>query len=241
MPLPIDLFEEKLRSGDLRGITGDLNASTSITRYEKKCILIEHGLYTELYEGWATDDEKSPDYDPKIQYKLAEHGYCHGILIHSRHREARRKILEMDITRALDPDIMRRNNDTIRNRLMNEVEPNLDVLRAFLKIIPTSNFQSLYTKLKAMEAPVTTFESTMSPAQLYDLGNPAWARGLTAYGIKLAYDVMERFQTNDIPVNMELILEAIGSGLISKYAILKYCINNHPTKVGGLLDSITVS
>lgn len=36
MPLPIDLFEEKLRSGDLRGVTGDLNASTNISRYEKK-------------------------------------------------------------------------------------------------------------------------------------------------------------------------------------------------------------
>lgn len=106
---------------------------------------------------------------------------------------------------------------------MNEVEPNLEVLRAFLKIIPTSNFQPLYTKLKAMEAPVTTFESTMSPAQLYELGNPAWARGLTAYGIKLAYDAMDGFHTNDQPVNMEVILEAIGSGLNSKYTILKYC------------------
>lgn len=224
MPLPIDLFEEKLRSGDLRGIKGDLNASTKISRYQKKSLLIYYGLCTELYEGWATDDEKNPDYDPKIQYKLAEHGYCHDILIHSRHREARRKILEMDITKALDPDVMRRNDDTIRNQLMNDIEPNLDVLRAFLKIIPTSNFQSLYKKLKAMEAPVTAFESTMSPAQLYNLGNPAWARGLTAYGIELVYDAMEGFQTNNQPVNMEVILEAIGSGLISKYTILKYCM-----------------
>lgn len=223
MPLPIDLFEEKLRSGDLRGITGDLNASTTISRYQKKCLLIYYGLCTELYEGWATDDDKSPDYDPKIQYKLAEHGYCHDILIHSRHREAKRKILEMDITRALDPDIMRRNDKTVHDLLMHDMEPNLDVLRAFLKIIPTSDFQPLYKKLKAMEAPVTTFESTMSPAQLYNLGNPAWARGLTAYGIKLAYNAMEGFQTNNQPVNMEVILEAIGSGLISKYTILKYC------------------
>jgi hypothetical protein len=224
MPLPIDLFEEKLRSGDLRGITGDLNTSTTITRYQKKCLLIYYGLCTELYEGWATDDDKSPDYDPKIQYKLAEHGYCHDILIHSRHREAKRKILEMDITRALDPDIMRRNDKTVHDLLMHDMEPNLDVLRAYLKIIPTSDFQNLYTKLKAMEAPVTTFETTMSPAQLYNLGNPAWARGLTAYGIKLAYDAMDGFQTNRQPVNMEVILEAIGSGLISKYTILKYCM-----------------
>jgi hypothetical protein len=224
MPLPIDLFEEKLRSGDLRGITGDLNTSTTITRYQKKCLLIYYGLCTELYEGWATDDDKSPDYDPKIQYKLAEHDYCHDILIHSRHREAKRKILEMDITRALDPDIMRRNDKTVHDLLMHDMEPNLDVLRAYLKIIPTSDFQNLYTKLKAMEAPVTTFETTMSPAQLYNLGNPAWARGLTAYGIKLAYDAMDGFQTNRQPVNMEVILEAIGSGLISKYTILKYCM-----------------
>jgi len=224
MPLPVELFEEKLRSGDLRGITGDLNASTNTSRYQKKCLLIYYGLCTELYEDWATDDEKSPDYDPKIQYKLAENGYCHDILIHSRHREAKRKILEMDITRALDPDIMRRNDKTVHDLLMHDMEPNLDVLRAYLKIIPTSDFQNLYTKLKAMEAPVTTFESTMSPAQLYNLGNPAWARGLTAYGIKLAYDAMEGFQTNRQPVNMEVILEAIGSGLISKYTILKYCM-----------------
>lgn len=223
MPLPIELFEEKLRSGDLRGVTGDLNASTNISRYEKKCILIEHGLCTEMYEQWATDDPKSPDYDQKIQYKLVEHGYCHNILIHSRDRYVRRKVLEADIEQALDPDIMRRNDKIVHDLLMHDVEPNFQVLRAFLKIIPTSNFQSLYTKLKAMEAPVTTFESTMSPAQLYDLRNPAWARGLTAYGIKLAYDAMDGFHTNDIPVNMEVILEAIGSGLISKYTILKYC------------------
>ena len=119
---------------------------------------------------------------------------------------------------------MRRNDKIVHDLLMHDMEPNLDVLRAYLKIIPTSDFQNLYTKLKAMEAPVTTFESTMSPAQLYNLGNPAWARGLTAYGIKLAYDAMEGFQTNNQPVNMEVILEAIGSGLISKYTILKYCM-----------------
>lgn len=224
MPLPVELFKEKVLSGDLRGVKGDLNASTNTSRYQKKCLLIYYGLCTELYEDWTTDDEKSPDYDPKIQYKLAENGYCHDILIHSRHREAKRKILEMDITRALDPDIMRRNDKTVHDLLMHDMEPNLDVLRAYLKIIPTSDFQNLYTKLKAMEAPVTTFESTMSPAQLYNLGNPAWARGLTAYGIKLAYDAMEGFQTNRQPVNMEVILEAIGSGLISKYTILKYCM-----------------
>lgn len=223
MPLPVELFEEKLRSGDLRGVKGDLNASTNITRYEKKCLLIYYGLCTDMYEDWATDDDKSPDYDPKIQYKLAENGYCHDILIHSRHREARRKILEMDITKTLDPDIMRQNDKTVHDLLMHDVEPNLDVLRAYLKIIPTSDFQNLHTKLKAMEAPVTTFESTMSPAQLYNLGNPAWARGLTAYGIKLAYDAMEGFQTNNQPVNMEVILEAISSGLNSKYTILNYC------------------
>ena len=223
MPLPAELFEEKLRSGDLRGVKGDLNASTNISRYEKKCLLIYYGLCTELYEGWATDDDKSPDYDPKIQYKLAEHGYCHDIIIHSRHREARRKILEMDITRALDPDIMRRNGTTVHDLLMHDVEPNLDVLRAYLKMIPTIDFQSLHKKLKAMEATVTTFETTMSPTQLYELGNPTWARGFTAYGIKLAYDAMDGFHTNNQPVNMEVILEAIGSGLISKYTILNYC------------------
>lgn len=223
MPLPVEQFEEKVLSGDLRGVKGDLNASTNVSRYEKKCILIEHGLCTELYEDWATDDEKSPDYDPKIQYKLAEHGYCHDILIHSRHREAKRKILEMDITRALDPDIMLHNGKTVHDLLMHDVEPNLDVLRTYLKMIPTIDFQSLHKKLKAMEATVTIFETTMSPTQLYELGNPAWARGLTPYGIKLAYDAMEGFQTNNQPVNMEVILEAIGSGLISKYTILKYC------------------
>lgn len=223
MPLPVELFEEKLRSGDLRGIKGDLNASTAITRYQKKSLLIYYGLCTEMYEDWATDDDKNPDYDPKIQYKLAEHGYCHDILIHSRHREARRKILEMDITRALDRDIMRRNDQIVHDLLMNDVEPNLDVLRAYLKMIPTSDFQSLYKKLETMEAEVSTFEATMSPAQLYELGNPAWARGLTAYGIKLAYDAMDGFHTNDIPVNMEVILEAINSGLNSKYTILNYC------------------
>lgn len=223
MPLPVEQFEEKLRSGDLRDVKGDLNASTNTSRYQKKCLLIYYGLCTELYEDWATDDEKSSDYDPKIQYKLAEHGYCHDILIHSRHREAKRKILEMDITRALDPDIMLHNGKTVHDLLMHDVEPNLDVLRTYLKMIPTIDFQSLHKKLKAMEATVTIFETTMSPTQLYELGNPAWARGLTPYGIKLAYDAMEGFQTNNQPVNMEVILEAIGSGLISKYTILKYC------------------
>lgn len=224
MPLPIDLFEEKLRSGDLRGIKGDLNASTTITRYQKKCLLIYYGLCTDMYEDWATDDDKNPDYDPKIQYKLAEHGYCHDILIHSRHREARRKILEMDITRALDPDIMRRNDKQVHDLLMHDIEPNLEVLRAYLKIIPTSDFQSLYKKLKAMEAEISTFEATMSPTQLYELHNPAWARGLTAYGIKLAYEAMDEFQINNQPVNMEVILEAISSGLTAKYTILEYCM-----------------
>lgn len=223
MPLPVELFEEKLRSGDLRGIKGDLNASTAITRYQKKCLLIYYGLCTELYEGWATDDDKSPDYDPKIQYKLAENGYCHDILIHSRHREARRKILEMDITKALDRDIMLSNGQLVHDLLMHEMEPDLEVLRTYLKTIPTIDFEILYKKLEAMDTPVTTFESTMSPAQLYELGNPAWARGLTAHGIGLVRDTIDGFQTNNQPVNMEVILEAIGSGLNSKYTILKYC------------------
>lgn len=231
MPLPVEQFEEKLRSGDLRGVKGDLNASTNISRYQKKCLLIYYGLCTELYDAWATDDPKNPDYDLKIQYKLVEHGYCHNILIHSRDRYVRRKVLEADIEQALDSDVMRRNDDTIRNQLMNEVEPNLDVLRAYLKIIPTSDFQPLYKKLKAMEANVTTFETTMSPTQLYDLGNPAWARGLTAYGIKLAYDAMDGFRTNNQPLNMEVILEAISSGLNSKYTVLNYCMEKLGVKL----------
>lgn len=223
MPLPVELFEEKLRSGDLRGVKGDLNASTAITRYQKKSLLIYYGLCTDMYEDWATDDDKSPDYDPKIQYKLAENGYCHDILIHSRHREARRKILEMDITKALDRDIMLRNGQSVHDLLMNEMDPNLDVLRTYLRMIPTIDFEILYKKLEAMDTPVTTFEATMSPTQLYDLGNPAWARGLTAYGIGLVRDTIDGFQTNNQPVNMEVILEAISSGLNSKYTILNYC------------------
>lgn len=223
MPLPVELFEEKLRSGDLRGIKGDLNASTAITRYQKKSLLIYYGLCTEMYEGWATDDDKSPDYDPKIQYKLAENGYCHDILIHSRHREARRKILEMDITKALDRDIMLRNGQSVHDLLMNEMDPNLDVLRTYLRMIPTIDFEILHKKLESMEAEVSTFAATMSPAQLYELHNPAWARGLTAHGIKLVHDTIDGFHTNNQPVNMEVILEAISSGLTSKYTILEYC------------------
>lgn len=225
MVLPVDLFEEKVLAGNLLGVTGDLNASTNHSRYEKKCILIENGLCAEQYDKWATDDTRSPDYDPKIQYKLVEHGYCLDILIHSRDRYVRRKVLEQDIRLALEGDIMRRNDDCIREQLMHDVDPDLDVLRTYLRIIPTRDYLNLNTKLKAMEAEVTAFESTMSPAQLYDLENPAWARGLTAYGVGLVYDAIDGFHENNQPVDMELILQALNIGLISKYTILKYCFD----------------
>lgn len=225
MVLPVDLFEEKVLAGNLLGVTGDLNASTNHSRYEKKCILIENGLCTEQYDKWATDDERSPDYDQKIQYKLVEHGYCLNILIHSRDRYVRRKVLEQDIRLALDADIMRRNDDCVREQLMRDVNPDLDVLRAYLKIIPTRDYLSLNTKLKAMEADVTTFETTMSPAQLYDLGHPTWARGLTVHGIRIVYDAIDGFHENNQPVDMEVILQALNIGLISKYTILKYCFD----------------
>lgn len=225
MVLPVDLFEEKVLAGNLLGVTGDLNASTTHSRYEKKCILIENGLCTEQYDKWATDDERSPDYDPKIQYKLVEHGYCLNILIHSRDPYVRRKVLEQDIRLALDVDIMRRNDDYIREQLMRDVNPDLDVLRAYLRIIPTRDYLSLNTKLKAMEADVTTFETTMSPAQLYDLGHPTWARGLTVHEIRIVYDAIDGFHENNQPVDMEVILQALNIGLISKYTILKYCFD----------------
>lgn len=225
MVLPVDLFEEKVLAGNLLGVTGDLNASTNHSRYEKKCILIENGLCTEQYDKWATDDERSPDYDPKVQYKLVEHGYCHHILIHSRDPYIRRKVLEADIEWALNTDIMRRNDNCIHNQLMQDINPNLKVLRTYLKTIPTRDYLSLNTKLKAMEAEVSTFETTMSPAQLYELGNPAWARGLTAYGIGLVHDTIDGFHANYQPVDMEIILKALSIGLASKYTMLKYCFD----------------
>ncbi len=105
---------------------------------------------------------------------------------------------------------------------MNEVEPNLDII---YKIIPTSNFLSKPIQIKSYgEACRNTFESLCRLLNSITL-EPKLGRVLTTYSIKLAYDAMEGFPASKpTGQHMEVILEAIGSGLISNIPSLKYCM-----------------
>lgn len=138
---------------------------------------IKQGLDSEHYATWAREGTWA------VKMTLLKCGYAFDVLIHDDAPSIRRQVMEKD------PSYMKYNHHSEDMVLMNnllddliDVEP--EVIKAQIayhektKSIRTHYLQ---VKLAALSQVPTLIERTMSPVELYIIGNPLWAKDLTFY------------------------------------------------------------
>lgn len=159
--------------------------------------LIEKGLETNRYESWKDHPNKN------VREALAEKGYYPDLYINDKSPDVRRKVILRYPKQSLKR--MHNYNDRfdIQWELVREINPDLEVLSAFLETIkkceltnPTSyrEIEALRLKYQALTTNPSPIEKTMSQHQLFEINNPLWTSPYTAIQIKKiieAYDDLE--------------------------------------------------
>lgn len=147
-------------------------------------ICIENNVYKKAYRDWAEEFIFIDDLD--MQYLLLDADQCLDILICSNNDQVRREVVEKDIEYAFTDHVMEYDQDIIIEILMNEIEPHAELLDAFHECHDGTwglNLQALEFKQKARTIVPTIIEKTMTPLQLFEAGNPLWAKTFTGHQV----------------------------------------------------------
>lgn len=148
-------------------------------------ICIENNVYKKAYHDWADEFIFTDDRD--MQMWLLDANQCLDILICSNSKAIRREVVEKDIKYAFEDHILEYDQDIIIEVLMNEIEPHAELLDTFLECHDGTwglSLQALEFKQKARSIVPTTIEKTMTPMQLFEVGNPLWTTNLTGYQVR---------------------------------------------------------
>lgn len=152
---------------------------------------IEQGLDSEHYAKWAKEGTWA------VKMALLERGYVFDVLIHDDTQQIRRMVMEADPSYMKyrvhsEYDIIIMNN--ILDDLV-DVEP--EVIEAqinYYEKTKTIHAHYLQVKLAALSRVPTLIERTMSPVELYVVGNPLWAKDLTFYQTWSVCRELEEFE-----------------------------------------------
>jgi hypothetical protein len=164
-------------------------------------ICIENNVYKKAYRDWAEEFILTDDRD--MQMWLLDANQCLDILIGSDSKAIRREVVEKDIKYAFEDHILEYDQDIIIEILMSEIEPHVELLDTFLECHDGSwglTLQALELKQKARTVIPNTIEKTMTPMQLFEVGNPLWTTNLTGYQVRNV------FTSSDSIVKLESIL-----------------------------------
>lgn len=150
--------------------------------------LIRHNYATEHYEKWKTHKDK------RVRQELARRGFWPEVFIKDENNDVRA------MTVAVHPElIMRVRNSGVEwanVKYIVENDPNVTVeaLDFFLSLphhggqqwkINKAFTNEVYDlKRAAMQTQASALEATMKVSDLYKVGNPLWARGLTIEQIR---------------------------------------------------------
>lgn len=149
--------------------------------------LIEQGLETKSYDDWKNH------HNYKVRYALAEKGYYPDLYIKDKSPDVRREVIRQYPKQRLKR--MHNHNDryNIRLALVEETNPDIEVLSTFLETITKSelkeafaqnDIQALQLKHKALTTVPSAIEKTMAPYQLFETNSPLWALSCTAVTIE---------------------------------------------------------
>lgn len=185
-----------------------------------KQICIRHGVYQEAYTNWASNES-----DTWTQQILASNGYCLDILIHAKETYVREAVLKKNIRLALEPDIMESNLFTVRNILMSTIDPDRDILDAFIKTINKFKdgyeYEALYQKYTAYKITPTTIEKTMTPLQLCKADNLLWTLPYSGKQVALVNSTLRDPLNN---LTAKFVFSALDYGVQTSSELISYTL-----------------
>lgn len=156
--------------------------------------LIENGLETERYEGWKNHPSQN------VREALAAQGYYHDLYIDDKSPRVRNAVINKDNRQGLKRLHNSSDRVSIRRQLVNQVNPDIDLLNAYLDTVTNAELQNyecrtqieaLKLKQQSLQMTPTVIEKTMTPYQLFKANNPLWMTTYTSeeiYNINYAYD-----------------------------------------------------
>ena len=184
-------FAQKVKAGEITNFEPYFQHQNPDQLRTLKHICILHEAYQEAYLDWASDGR-----DTWIQHMLAKHGYCLDTLIQAEDTYVRESALEQNIRLALKPGFMKENLGVVRAALMSSVDPDKEVLDAFVKEADEFkeyyDYEALY--LKHAARPYTGEQVALVNQTLRDPLNDATADlvfSAIAEGAKTSGDLLD--------------------------------------------------
>lgn len=154
--------------------------------------LIENGYAEDYYDDWCFHSSN------RVRKALASKGYYPECFIHDPSSVVRMAVIDEHpemVTTLLSEGNWRH----IYDRVIEKREP--EVIKQFVAaLVPPINvryYDTICEYAKALEVELTPFETTMSPAQLFKMGNPRWMIGMTFGMIKRVKDTYKRVEGTD--------------------------------------------
>ena len=158
--------------------------------------LIESGYAEDHYEDWSNHISS------RVREALARKGYEPERFIHEPSSVVRLAVIDAhpDMVTELLSEGRYDNWSYIFDRVLEKLEP--EVIKQFVKArVPMGKTKRTYNIVceyaKALDVELTSFEATMSPAQLFKLGNPRWMIGVKIGTIKRIKDTYKRMEGTD--------------------------------------------
>lgn len=150
--------------------------------------LIKNGYASEHYEEWKTHKDK------RVREALAQQGFWPEVFIEDENRDVRAGVV------MAHPELMRRVQNSepeweaVKDIIENDANVTIEDLDFFLSLPQHGGYdwkankdfyKEVYNvKRTTLQTTANTLEATMKVVDLYKIGNPLWARGLTITQIR---------------------------------------------------------
>lgn len=157
-----------------------------------QCALLDKGYAEERYEEWAKNGNRN------IRERLAEYGKCPEILIHDTSATIRATVVHKQPDYA---KYLKINNDqewlAVYQILNQQVDPEPELLKRFItlpapKTLISFTLRGLKLKASALNTQRTLLDTSMTPWQHYQNGNPLWTIQLTGNQVSKVLGALER-------------------------------------------------
>ena len=173
---------------DVEALAGTLESDVLVA-------LIEKGYAEDYYDDWCFHASSN------VRKALARKGYYPERFIHDPSSVVRMAVIDAhpEMVTTLLSDGNTENWRHVYDRILEKREP--EVIKQFVAApVPPINiryYNDICEYAKALDVELTPFEATMSPAQLFRLGNPWWKIGLTIGVIRRIKDTYKRVEGTD--------------------------------------------
>lgn len=156
-----------------------------------QCALLDKGYAEERYEEWAKNGNRN------IRERLAEYGKCPEILIHDTSAAIRATVVHKQPDYA---KYLKINNDqewlAVYQILNGQVDPEPELLKRFItspepKTLISFTLRGLKLKAAALDTQRTLLDTSMTPWQHYQNGNPLWTSQLTGNQVNTVLGALE--------------------------------------------------